>query len=155
MTDAKLPVDASATITCIIADDHPLVRRGLVATVEDEVDFTVVAEASSAGESTELTRQLRPRLVILDVNMPGSGLDACRRIKAEFSDIHTIMYSFRQDSEIIRASKEAGASSYIVKGTSGPAFISALREVIAGRVIFNVWAPTPQVGNAGSADDGC
>ena len=127
--------------TIIVADDHPMVRRGLVATPEDEVDFQVVGEAASGDEAVALVRKLRPRIVILDVNMPTSGLDASRTIKSEFPDTLTVMFSFRQNPEIIRASQEAGASGYIVKGASGSAVIDAVRAVLEGRGFFQI-APT-------------
>jgi DNA-binding NarL/FixJ family response regulator len=125
-------------VTIVVADDHPMVRRGLVATLEDEADFKVIGEAGSGDEAVALVRQLRPRVVILDVNMPSSGLGASRAIKAEFPHTLTVMFSFRQDPEIIRASQEAGASGYIVKGASGAAVIDAVRSVIDGRSFFQV-----------------
>jgi two-component system nitrate/nitrite response regulator NarL len=126
------------TITCIVADDHPMVRRGIIATLQDEDDFKVVAEASSGDMAVELVRLFAPRLVILDVNMPSCGLAASRIIKSEYPLIHTVMFSFRQDPEIIRASGEAGASGYIVKGTSGPEFVGALREILSARPFLSV-----------------
>jgi DNA-binding NarL/FixJ family response regulator len=125
-------------ITVIVADDHPMVRRGIIATIEDEADFKVVAEANSGDEAIALVRQFRPRLVILDVNMPSSGLTASATITSEFPDTQTIMFSFRQDPEIVRASQEAGASGFIVKGSSGSALVAALREVLAGRPFFRI-----------------
>lgn len=125
-------------VTIVVADDHPMVRRGLVATLEDEADFKVIGEAGSGDEAVALVRQLRPRVVILDVNMPSSGLEALRAIKAEFPQTLTVMFSFRQDPEIIRASQEAGAGGYIVKGASGAAVIDSVRAVIEGRSFFQV-----------------
>ena len=125
-------------ITVIVADDHPMVRRGIIATIEDEADFKVVAEANSGDEAIALVRQFRPRLVILDVNMPSSGLNASATITSEFPDTQTIMFSFLQDPEIVRASQEAGASGFIVKGSSGSALVAALREVLAGRPFFRI-----------------
>jgi DNA-binding NarL/FixJ family response regulator len=136
-------IDATGTdvTTIVVADDHPMVRRGLVATLEDEADFQVVGEAASGDEAIALVRKLQPRIVILDVNMPTSGLDASRTIKSQFPKTLTVMFSFRQDPEIIRASQEAGASGYIVKGASGAAVIDAVRAVLAGRSFFQI-APT-------------
>jgi DNA-binding NarL/FixJ family response regulator len=136
MGDHQQP--SEAIITVLVADDHPMVRRGIVATLEDEADFRVIAEASSGDEAVLLVRQFRPQLVILDINMPTSGLEASRMIKSEFPGIQTVMFSFRQDPEIVRASQEAGASGYIVKGSSGSAVVAALREVLAGRPFFRI-----------------
>lgn len=130
-------------VTIVVADDHPMVRRGLIATLEDETDFTVIGEAGSGDEAVMLVRQLKPRVVILDVNMPTSGLDASRAIKTEFPQTLTVMFSFRQDPEIIRASQEAGASGYIVKGASGSAVINAVRAVIEGRSFLQVGTSEP------------
>lgn len=128
----------SNVVTIVVADDHPMVRRGLIATLQDEPDFKVIGEAGSGDEAVALVRQIRPQVVILDVNMPSSGLDASRAIKAEFPETLTVMFSFCQDIETIRASQEAGASGYIVKGASGIAVIDAVRAVIEGRGFFEV-----------------
>ena len=134
----KKQAPALPMTTVIVADDHPMVRRGIIATIEDEADFKVVAEAGSGDEAVPLVRIHRPRLVILDINMPTSGLDASATITSEFPDTQTVMFSFRQDPEILRASKDAGASAFIVKGSSGAALVAALREVLAGRPFFRI-----------------
>ncbi|MDX2307117.1 MAG: response regulator transcription factor [Hyphomicrobium sp.] len=128
----------SDVVTFIVADDHPMVRRGVTTTLHDEDDFRVVAEAASAPEALALAVHHRPRVVILDVNMPGSGLEAARAIKAGHPEIHAVMYSFRQDAEVISASIAAGASGYVIKGAPGTALIAALRDVLAGKPFVRI-----------------
>lgn len=125
-----------AKITCVVADDHPMVRRGIVSTLQDETDFEVVGEAATADEAIEIARKVQPQIVVLDINMPGDGLAASTAIKSEHPEMHIVMFSFRKDEEVIRAAREAGASGYIVKGAPGSTVVRVLRRVAAGFVSF-------------------
>jgi DNA-binding NarL/FixJ family response regulator len=134
MTESMIPQGQIKIIKFIVADDHPIVRRGLIETLEDEPDFAVIAEAGSGPGAVELVRRFQPHIVILDINMPSCGLAASRQIKNDYPHIHTIMYSFRQDQEIVQRSLQAGASLYFVKGTAGGDIIAGLRAILDGRL---------------------
>lgn len=116
----------------VVVDDHPLVRRGIVESLSEDAAFHIVGEGASADDAVDLTRALRPHLIFLDVNMPGGGVAAADRIHADVPSTKIAMFSFRQDLAIVRASLNAGASGYIVKGVSGTELIAVTHKILAG-----------------------
>ena len=121
----------------IVVDDHPIVRRGLVESLRDEADFEVIAEGGSADDAVRLAETLVPDLIVLDVNMPGSGVEAARRICAAVPRVVILMFSFRQDIEIVQACQKAGAKGYIVKGASSAKLNGAIRQLLAGQTYID------------------
>ncbi len=115
-----------------IVDDHPLVRRGMVETLEDEPDFEVVAQGVSADDAVRIAAQEKPHLMFLDVNMPGGGVVAAARIRTLAPRVIIAMFSFRQDLAIVRACLAAGVNGYIVKGIPGSELIALSRKLLAG-----------------------
>jgi two-component system, NarL family, nitrate/nitrite response regulator NarL len=115
-----------------IVDDHPLVRRGMAETLEDEPDFEVVAQGVSADDAVHIAEHDKPHLMFLDVNMPGGGVLAAARIRAVAPDVVIAIFSFRQDLAIVRASLDAGAKGYIVKGIAGGELRSLSRVLLSG-----------------------
>jgi two-component system, NarL family, nitrate/nitrite response regulator NarL len=98
-----------------------------------ERDFSIVAEGASSDDAVRIALDLAPELVCLDVNMPGGGVDAATRIRAAAPDIRILMFSFRQDHDIVHACLAAGADGYVVKGVSGPELIGVVRDILCGR----------------------
>jgi DNA-binding NarL/FixJ family response regulator len=124
------PLDSEKhSITVVIADDHRMVRRGLVAMLNDENDFQVLAEAETGGEAVNCAKVLKPDILVMDVNMPESGWTTARAIKTESPATRIVVFSFWNDPEIVEGFKSAGASAYIVKGGAGRALVSVLRTV--------------------------
>ena len=112
--------DESA-IRILIADDHEVVRVGLSALLDRQVDMAVVGAAASGNEAVELARSLHPDVVLLDVRMAnGSGNDACRAITAESPDTPVVMLSGYRDDESLFGAITAGASGYLMKILSLP-----------------------------------
>ena len=120
------------TYRLAVVDDHPLVRQGIAENLEDEVDFCVVAQGGSADDAVAIAHKDKPDLIFLDLNMPGGGLEAATRIKAEVPDVKVVMFSFRQDLAIVRSCLAAGARGYIVKGISGPDLNRVARCLLEG-----------------------
>lgn len=116
----------------IIADDHPVVRRGVVSTFNDDADFKVIGEGSSAAEAVQLVADRRPVLAVLDVTMPGNGIDAAAAITKSHPETSVIMLSIREELATVRAAFHAGAMGYISKGISGPDLLAAARRVLSG-----------------------
>ena len=116
-----------------IVDDHPLVRQGMVETLEEEPDFEVVAQGISADDAVRIATNDNPQLMFLDVNMPGGGVLAAARISAVAPDVVTAIFSFRQDLAIVRASLDAGAKGYIVKGVTGGELRSLSHVLLSGQ----------------------
>jgi two-component system, NarL family, nitrate/nitrite response regulator NarL len=121
------------TITIAIVDDHPLTRRGIRSTLEDEPGFAIVAEGASADEAVDLARQHRPDVMFLDIDMPGGGINAVKAVKAELPDCKVVMLTIYDNLANVQASLEAGASAYVLKGVEGDELISVVKHVLADR----------------------
>lgn len=124
--DAMRPVSRVAVI-----DDHPIVRRGLSETFAEEADFQVVGEGASAGDAVEIARNLRPDLIVMDVTMPGGGIEACEKIHSSQPDVAILMLSIREDLGTVQAALKAGARGYVAKGVDGAELLVAARRVLA------------------------
>ena len=122
-----------ACICILIADDHSVVREGLVSLVKRKSDMTVVAEASNGREAVDLWKEHRPDVTLLDLRMPElDGVGAIKEIR-EFDDgAHIIVLTtFDGDEDIYRAIK-AGAKGYLLKDTAREALMESIRRVHAG-----------------------
>jgi DNA-binding NarL/FixJ family response regulator len=120
-------------IRVLIADDHPLIRRGLRDLLEAEGNMRVAAEASNAAEVLEKVRKEPFDIVIMDITMPGrTGLDALRDLKKEFPKLPVLMLSIHpEDQYAIRAIK-AGAAGYLTKESAPEELVNAIEKVISG-----------------------
>ncbi|MBA4191254.1 MAG: DNA-binding response regulator [Planctomycetaceae bacterium] len=121
-------------ITVLIADDHFVVRSGLVASLGLEADIAVVAEADAAAQVTELYRKHSPSVVLMDVRLgPGSdGITATAELCAEFPDARVLMFSTHgRDEDVFRAVK-AGARGYLLKTAPRDELLRAIRTVATG-----------------------
>ncbi len=121
---------AGEKLRIIIADDHSVVRRGLVSVISLDPNIDIVAEAENGEEALEKTRELYPDVVVMDVSMPVlDGIEATRRLKAEMPGIKVIGLSMFDDEDIRRRMLKNGASAYFCK--SGPLedFLAILRDL--------------------------
>ena len=102
-----------------VVDDHPIVRRGVVETFNEEADFEVVAEGGSADDAIRIARENRPDLMLLDVTMPGGGIEAVLKLRgAGRSGLRILMLSIREDLATVQAALKAGASGYASKAST-------------------------------------
>lgn len=116
----------------ILADDHPIFRDGLVKTLEESGEFQILGVGASADDAIRLARSLEPDLAVLDLSMPGSGIEAARRI-AEFRDPPTVvMLTVSENDDDVADALAAGAKGYILKGVSARDLIAALKDLAAG-----------------------
>ena len=120
------------TYRLAIVDDHMLVREGMIDILSSQPDFEVAGEGASADDAVRLVTELRPHLVCLDVNMPGGGVEAVARVQAAAPEVRIVMFSFRQDLDIVQSCLAAGADGYIVKGVSGPELVGVVRKILGG-----------------------
>lgn len=122
------------TTSVLIVDDHPLLREGVAAVLEAEVDITVVGEARDGAEAVALFEQLSPDIVLMDLQMPGmDGVDAIGAIKALAPDARIIVLTtYAGDVRALRALK-AGASGYLLKSSLRRELIDTIRAVRGGQ----------------------
>jgi DNA-binding NarL/FixJ family response regulator len=122
----------SVSMQIVIVDDHPLFRQGVVHTLQAEADIEVVGEGASADEAIRLARDLLPDLILLDIDMPGSGLQAAAAIAIACPVTKIVMLTVSEQEEHLVAAFKAGARGYILKGVAGRELIGILRAVAAG-----------------------
>jgi DNA-binding NarL/FixJ family response regulator len=115
-------------------DDHPLLREGLAAIINNQPDMVLVAQACSAQEAIQLFRKHQPDVTLMDLRLPDqSGIDAMKAIRAEFSEARVLMLTtFEGDVEIQRA-LEAGARGYMLKSMPPKELVEVIRQVHAGK----------------------
>lgn len=118
----------------IVADDHDLVRMGIVRMLEDVSGFKVVGEAKSGEEAVNLARQHKPDVVLMDVKMPGiGGLEATKKILHYNERIKVIAVTSLSDDLFPERLMKAGASGYVTKGANFDEMIDAIKTVTAGK----------------------
>lgn len=126
MTDSKIHV--------AIIDDHPLFRQGVAQTLNDAPDIEVVAEGTSAQDAVRLVSDLLPDILLLDIDIPGGGLNAAQALAARIPVTKIVMLTVSEEEEHLLAALKAGAKAYVLKGVSGRDLITILRGVWRGEV---------------------
>lgn len=125
-------------LTILIADDHPLFRKGLRALLATVPQVQVVGAAASGTEAVQLAAQLQPNLVLMDLQMPGGdGLTAIRQIVAAHPHIHILVITMFEDDDSVFAAMRAGARGYVLKDMDDDEMIRAILAVGHGEAIFS------------------
>ncbi|MBN8477841.1 MAG: response regulator transcription factor [Burkholderiales bacterium] len=120
-------------IRVLVADDHALVRAGLVNLVGDFEGFEVVGDAADGREALALARRVSPDIVLLDVSMPGlNGIDACARLMQEAPGAKVVLLSMHASGEYVLPGLKAGARAYVIKDAAPEELEQALRLVARG-----------------------
>ncbi len=120
-------------IRVLIADDHAVVRTGLRALISAESTFSLVGEASGGVEAVELTRQLQPDVLVLDISMPDlDGISVTSRIKKQFENVHVLILTVHEDEALVKEAIRCGASGYIIKNAAESELISAIKIIMRG-----------------------
>jgi DNA-binding NarL/FixJ family response regulator len=120
------------SLRLLLADDHPLIREGLRASLADQ-GFTVVAEAHDGRSAVDLALEHRPDVVVLDIGMPDlDGLEACRRIISRRPGARVLVLAAHDDPQIREAAKSAGAMGYVAKSASTREITEAVRALARG-----------------------
>lgn len=137
------------TITVLLADDHALVRRGFRRLLEDDPSIAVVGEASNGEDAIRLAGELKPRVVVMDVAMPGTnGLAATRAILARMPEALILVLSMHSEETLVRQALEAGARGYILKNALDLDLAAAVKRIAAGETVVDpaVAHPPPRSG---------
>lgn len=124
----------SAPVSVLIADDHPIFRKGLCDIIGSTCDLKVVGEAPSGTRALELIRLLNPTVAVLDVHMPlGSGLDVARAIQADQLGTVPVFLTMYQDQQTFETAIAIGARGYVLKDSAMTEIIDCIRAVASGR----------------------
>ena len=120
------------TIRIVLVDDHPLFREGVAYTLAAQTDMAVVAQGESGDEAVRLAATCAPDVVLLDLNIPGGGIEAARAIAAAQPATRVIMLTASVDEDDLAAAMQAGARGYILKGVAARELVSIIRAVYGG-----------------------
>lgn len=121
----------NGAIRVVVADDHKIVREGLVLTLESFSDVELVGEAANGQEALELTRKAHPAVVVMDVSMPVlDGIEATRQLRQEHPEVKVIGLSMHDSEEIRHALLNAGACAYLTKSGAAEELIEAIRHCL-------------------------
>jgi DNA-binding NarL/FixJ family response regulator len=125
------------TLRLLVADDHPLFRRGLRDALEATPGFEVLAEAIDGAEAVQLATELSPDVVLMDLQMPEiNGVEATRQILKARPNIHILVLTMFDSDSSVFAAVRAGAKGYLLKGADQQDVERAIRTVAAGEAVF-------------------
>lgn len=126
---------ATARPTVVLADDHVIVRDG-IAKLLDDFGFEVIGTVGDGQALLEAAKRLDPDVIITDISMPGpiNGLDAVGRLRAAGTRSKIIVLTMHHDAELAAHATRAGASGYLLKHSAGEELVSAIEQVLQGRV---------------------
>ena len=126
-------MERGTKIRVLVADDHPMLREGLVAVLGTQPDFDVIGEAADGSEVVRLAQTLRPDVILLDLEMPETdGVAALKRLRDVGSEARTIVFTAYDTDERILRSLRAGARGYLLKGASRAEIFEAIRTIYSG-----------------------
>jgi DNA-binding NarL/FixJ family response regulator len=125
-------------ITVLLAEDHQIVREGIRSLLEHEHDIEVVGEAETGRQAVQLTRKLRPAVVVIDIAMPLlNGLEATRQIRKQCPQTRVVILSAHGDDAYVEQVTVLGAAGFLLKQTSSHVLATAIREVQKGNTFFS------------------
>lgn len=132
---AGIGVCKKMAVQVILADDHRIVREGLVAMLSSDPGIEVVGECGNGRDTVNMARKLQPDLIVMDVSMPDlNGIDATRRIMGLKNNTKVLALSSHSDEQFVKGMLQAGASGYLLKECAGNELILAIRTIRRGRV---------------------
>jgi DNA-binding NarL/FixJ family response regulator len=117
------------TISMVIADDHPLILAGIAALIESEPGFQLLGQAVNADQTVDQYERLQPDVLLVDLNMPGGGLDAITRIRKAHGEAKIVILTTYEGDENIHRALEAGASAYLLKQSGFDEIVHCVRQV--------------------------
>ena len=126
-----------SNVRILIADDHELIRRGLVASLAERPDWTIVAEAADGRQACELAALHAPDIAVLDLSMPElNGLDVTRQIRASTPKTRILIVTAHESEQLIREVLDAGAMGYVLKSDAGRVLVQAIEALLDERPFF-------------------
>lgn len=141
-------------ITIVLVDDHPVVRKGLKLSIEEDARMKVVAEAGDGEAALGLIKKLNPQLALLDIDMPKlGGLGVAREVIRLGLKTKIIFLSFHRDEDFFRAAIDIGGRGYLLKDSAMDEIVTAINTVIAGQVYMSSAIALQLLQSSGAAGD--
>ncbi len=122
----------SEIIRVAVVDDHPMIRGGVTMTLGRQADIEVVAEGENGDDAIRIANEHLPDVMLLDLSMPGGGIECARRIATDCPAVRIVMLTVSEDEGDVTNALAAGARGYLLKGVSGPDLVSAVRSIHSG-----------------------
>jgi len=124
-------------IRVLLVDDHPVFRHGLAALLSALPDIQVVGQGATGHDAVRLAAELRPEVVVMDLNMPElNGVEATRQVTKDDPNVGALVLTMFEDDDSVFAAMRAGARGYLVKGADSPEVLRAITAVAGGEAIF-------------------
>lgn len=128
----------SSRLRILIADDHPIFRRGLCDVIETDARLDLVGQAAHGDEALQLVEQLQPEIAILDVNMPKrTGLQAARQLRERQAGVKVILLTMHEDETLLNEALDLGIHAYVLKDNAAEDLITAIHAVAEGRMFIS------------------
>jgi len=128
-------------ITVLIADDHTILRHGLVSLLSKDENIRVVAEAADGLEAVKKALELRPTVIVIDISMPElNGMEAVKRLNEQLPEVKVLVLTMHEEQEYVIHMVRAGASGYLLKDSAGDELIGAVKALAAGKTYFSQYA---------------
>jgi two-component system nitrate/nitrite response regulator NarL len=125
-------------IRVLVVDDHPVVRKGILSSLADQPEVTVVGEAGDGQQAVQKAKELKPDIIVMDVEMPRmSGLMAAEMLRRELPDIRILMLSMHRNPEFVMRIIQSGARGYLLKDSATTELMQAILTVHAGETFFS------------------
>jgi DNA-binding NarL/FixJ family response regulator len=141
-------------ITIVLVDDHPVVRKGLRLSIEEDARMKVVAEAGDGEAALGLIKELNPQLALLDIDMPKlGGLGVAKEVTRLGLKTKIIFLSFHRDEDFFRAAIDIGGKGYLLKDSAMDEIVTAINTVIAGQVYMSSAIALQLLQSSGAASD--
>jgi DNA-binding NarL/FixJ family response regulator len=142
-------------ITIVLADDHPVVRKGLKLSIEEDAKMKVVAEAGDGEAALGLIKKLSPQLALLDIDMPKlGGLGVAKEVTRLGLKTKIIFLSFHKDEDFFREAIDIGGRGYLLKDSAMDEIVTAINTVVAGQVYMSSAIALQLLQSGGSANEG-
>jgi len=117
------------TVRILVVDDHEIVRQGLRGLLETQSGWQIIGEAANGRDAVEKAAELRPDVAILDISLPGDGLEAARRILQALPQTEILILSYHDSPFMVRRALEVGARGYVLKSDAGRDLLAAVEAV--------------------------
>ncbi|HHY10500.1 MAG TPA: response regulator transcription factor [Firmicutes bacterium] len=125
------------SIEVLIADDHPLLRQGLVKLLDLEEEVVVVGQARNGEETLQKAEELQPDVVLLDINMPGmNGIEVAKILREKHPAIQILVLTIHDDESYVNEMIRIGASGYLLKDAEPSQVVQAIKKVFSGETVF-------------------